>query len=560
MRVALKTFITISITLLSAIGAFYIAYLYTDLIKRDVLERSQKEILRTIEIDKPSMIKMIQLGTYLNLNQHLKSQYGQLPHIENVEVILENEVLASYQRRSESGFSGLRHINIPLSDVTGTWGHLSINLNQAVIDKEVSSKIKKLYLTAGFALSSVIIIAFFISSLISKEVSKIFLLINRSHLQIKDAKNLADLEKSLTNRPRIKSFLLEISSLTKVFDDFLVLIKDANKKLYKLENEILLAQQAQQIAHDIRSPLDVLRGVKKEIQDLPSDSRARIEMSISRIEEIATNLLKTNQKSLMVDPTSPQDLLVIANEVIKEKELEFGTTTHLKLVLVNTLGLNSYISKIHISAFKSLLSNLINNSAEAIATEQGTITIDLNQDSNFNILRVIDTGCGIPVDIQAKIFSRGFTSKLDGNGLGLYGAKEELKSLGGNIELETSFYGRTVFKITVPIHYAPRSVVLIDDTKLFRIDWESYCSSKNIQFKSYESIENFLADSSAISSDSYIYIDSDLGNGIKGEVESEKVFEAGYTNLFLATGLPQEYINKPKWIKGVFSKNPRDIF
>ena len=112
------------------------------------------------------------------------------------------------------------------------------------------------------------------------------------------------------------------------------------------------------------------------------------------------------------------------------------------------------------------------------------------------------------------------------------------------------------------IHYinvktkAP-SVVLIDDDKLIRLDWKNYFESKGIPFKSFTSIDKFIEESPSIEKESLIYIDSHLGDGIRGEIESEKIFKLGFINLFLSTGFQKDDFQKPAWIKDIHSKNPR---
>ena len=73
------------------------------------------------------------------------------------------------------------------------------------------------------------------------------------------------------------------------------------------------------------------------------------------------------------------------------------------------------------------------------------------------------------------------------------------------------------------------------------------------------SINDFMAASASFDKSSKIYIDSNLGDGIKGEVESEKIFALGFSNLYLATGYEKDSIQKPFWIKEVFSKSPECI-
>ena len=75
------------------------------------------------------------------------------------------------------------------------------------------------------------------------------------------------------------------------------------------------------------------------------------------------------------------------------------------------------------------------------------------KESNL-VIRITDNGNGIPFVNQSKIFNRGFTTKSDkgGTGLGLACAKLVMGVINGNVTLESSCIGRTVFKVSVPLY------------------------------------------------------------------------------------------------------------
>ncbi len=72
-------------------------------------------------------------------------------------------------------------------------------------------------------------------------------------------------------------------------------------------------------------------------------------------------------------------------------------------------------------------------------------------------------------------------------------------------------------------------------------------------------IQSLLTSAGSIDKDSRIYIDSDLGDGIKGEVESEKLHFAGFTKLFLATGFDKLTLSRPVWICEIYPKDPKKV-
>ena len=69
----------------------------------------------------------------------------------------------------------------------------------------------------------------------------------------------------------------------------------------------------------------------------------------------------------------------------------------------------------------------------------------------FLSIQIIDNGSGIPQDIQNSIFNLEFTTKADGNGIGLYIAKETMKEVGGDLNLVSSDENGTIFEILVPV-------------------------------------------------------------------------------------------------------------
>jgi DNA-binding NtrC family response regulator len=97
-----------------------------------------------------------------------------------------------------------------------------------------------------------------------------------------------------------------------------------------------------------------------------------------------------------------------------------------------------------------------------------------------------------------------------------------------------------------------KKIIFIDDDPLILKSWEMSAQAKNITIHTFQSIDEFLKNN--FSKDIPIYIDSNLSDNLKGEQESQKLFELGYTELFLATAHDPETIEKPQWIKEVIGK------
>jgi signal transduction histidine kinase len=87
--------------------------------------------------------------------------------------------------------------------------------------------------------------------------------------------------------------------------------------------------------------------------------------------------------------------------------------------------------------------NLLKNSVEAIDAQSPVkeIKIILSENSSQVNLNITDTGKGITKDHQANLFTRGFTTRLEGTGLGLYNCRSIIESHSGTISIESEGEG-----------------------------------------------------------------------------------------------------------------------
>lgn len=105
----------------------------------------------------------------------------------------------------------------------------------------------------------------------------------------------------------------------------------------------------------------------------------------------------------------------------------------------------------HPEELNQVWTNLLHNAIQAIDKE-GSIDINIsNVDSNI-IVEITDSGSGIPLEVQQKIFTPFFTTKPkgEGSGLGLSISKKIIDVHSGTISF-SSAPGRTVFTVTLPV-------------------------------------------------------------------------------------------------------------
>jgi two-component system, NtrC family, sensor kinase len=102
--------------------------------------------------------------------------------------------------------------------------------------------------------------------------------------------------------------------------------------------------------------------------------------------------------------------------------------------------------------------NLLANAAQAIHGP-GAITIETRSDDGAAVLRISDTGPGIPPDLIGRIFDPFFTTKPvgEGTGLGLSISYEIVKKHGGDIRAESEEGAGAAFTVRLPVARATTS-------------------------------------------------------------------------------------------------------
>lgn len=100
---------------------------------------------------------------------------------------------------------------------------------------------------------------------------------------------------------------------------------------------------------------------------------------------------------------------------------------------------------------KRVLTNLIFNAAQA-SKKGGKIEIFLKHENNQAKVEIWDWGTGVPADLAEKIFLAQFTTKDEGNGLGLASCRQIIEERHcGTLKLMDNPQGGAVFSFTLPI-------------------------------------------------------------------------------------------------------------
>lgn len=274
-----------------------------------------------------------------------------------------------------------------------------------------------------------------------------------------------------------------------------------NRKLHdNLENKKVsdeINRVSMQVAHDIRSPLASLDMILEDLRQLPEDKRVQIRNAVSRIRDIANTLLTKTRESSQLKVQEPelvsstseavslQLVSPLLDTLVSEKRLQYRNRIAIKIDFHLESSSYGLFIRTQPNELKIILSNIINNSVEAIR-ERGDVNITVSATPLHITINVVDNGKGIPSDILPKLGEQGQTyGKEAGLGLGLFHARSRTESWGGKMEI-TSELGKgtrvslIIPRATAPEWFVPRleinpfsTVVVLDDDSSVHAVWKS---------------------------------------------------------------------------------------
>jgi PAS domain S-box-containing protein len=229
-------------------------------------------------------------------------------------------------------------------------------------------------------------------------------------------------------------------------------LKETQAQLVRQERLAALGKMAATIAHELRNPLMSLRmGVEYLTLDISEESPQHrgamlVQSNIDRIVRVTENILHV-ARTPRLSPSWGLLSDLIEQEVARWEYKFSQKNTTCQLHLAPDLS-PLYFDHEQIGR---ALSNLISNSLEAMDAN-GTLTIDLTANDNYQVIVVADTGGGISEEDQVKIFDPFFTTKSDGTGLGLAIVRQIVDGHNGAINVWSETGRGTKISISLP-HY-----------------------------------------------------------------------------------------------------------
>ncbi len=235
--------------------------------------------------------------------------------------------------------------------------------------------------------------------------------------------------------------------------------KQTERSLVASARFATLGEMAGAIGHEINNPLTLIVNDNEELRLMIKDNRFNEEKAkelISRIDRTSIRISKIVKglKSFARDGSNdPFNLVVVKNVIEETLELcsqKFKASAVDLIVDVSDDTIQFECQKIQVI---QVLLNLLNNAFDAVKDANSSWVKLEFRNSNIGVsFSVTDSGGGIPLPIQEKIFQPFFTTKEIGigTGMGLSISKGIIEKHGGIIYLDAKS-PKTRFVVTMPL-------------------------------------------------------------------------------------------------------------
>ena len=283
-----------------------------------------------------------------------------------------------------------------------------------------------------------IVLAFFVSSYITRHLETISIKLNQTKLSKTNSKI------ELTKASR------EISALVSAYNHMVDELEASAVKLAKSQREVAWREMAKQVAHEIKNPLTPMRlsiqHFEQQVAKGSSEWNEKVhEFSQSLIQQIDTMSAIASTFSQFATMPTGQSERINVKEVVG-RALELYTDAPISFQAVADV-----YAHFDATQLVRIINNLINNAIQACEeVKQPQICVTITTEKKAIVLAFEDNGKGIPKDLQDRIFEPTFTTKTSGMGLGLSMVKSIVETYDGSVVFDSTPDALTRFELRIP--------------------------------------------------------------------------------------------------------------
>ncbi|HLO24652.1 MAG TPA: response regulator [Geobacteraceae bacterium] len=227
-------------------------------------------------------------------------------------------------------------------------------------------------------------------------------------------------------------------------------LEKAQGEIVQTEKLASLGYLSAGMAHEIRNPLNsitlFLQLLKSGIEDQEKlEYFDKIFKEIDRIDGIVRKLLDASKRPRFEIKEVSIDRVLDATLEIFRPQMELH-----KVVIEKEYRRIPPPIHADLTEIEQIFTNLVLNAIHEMK-KGGTLSVQLDHDEHDIIIRISDTGRGIPKAHLANIFDPFFTTKSAGTGMGLAIVLRIVKTYSGKIAVEKSDAKGTTFCVRLPL-------------------------------------------------------------------------------------------------------------
>ncbi len=223
------------------------------------------------------------------------------------------------------------------------------------------------------------------------------------------------------------------------------------EQLRRADRLSALGELSAGMAHEIRNPLGSIKGAVEILKDDYSPDEAKYEFIGILLKE-TDRLNRIVQEFLgFARPKLPEFQQADVNEAI-ESVLTLTAQEARKAGIRVERQLDTAIGKRSVDAgmLKQAFLNLILNAIQAMP-DGGVLSVESSLQDSRIVVKISDTGAGIPEENRKKLFSPFFTTKKNGTGLGLAITYRIIENHRGSIDVASQPGRGTTFTVRIPV-------------------------------------------------------------------------------------------------------------
>jgi len=237
-----------------------------------------------------------------------------------------------------------------------------------------------------------------------------------------------------------------------IFDD-VTRLRQMEERVNLSEKQAAFVRIAARMAHEIRNPLAAVRGATELLSQIRNETvtEKRLLDIVIRESDRLNSLLGDFLQTVGVQ--QPVKKRVMLTDLVEETVGLFAREPRIRESVRLETIINKGVEVVGDSArLRQALWNLLANALDA-TPDGGTVAVVLKGDSDTSqaVLKVQDTGAGIPPEIRDRIFEPFTTTKEKGTGLGLSLVLSIIEAHDGTVEVESEPGSPTAFVVILPL-------------------------------------------------------------------------------------------------------------